>query len=645
VVRFNLEGYKLITNKMPETRESRNILGHEEEGEYCDLYIGDTALQGHVDATHAAAIEEDDLFERLFPKIHTQHPPKEGHIMLNPKVRRILGVNPGDKIAINNFENPQVHKLEIAPAKREDVRKGVVRVSTSFASQLNIKNGEDIRIKKGDKEIVIKVKVVSLAESLSITMDEPTRRALGVNKGEESDLEISVQQKLEVKKAVRRKKVGVLAREEYKAGIEDKLREEADRMERDGGSRNRDNADYLESLIVETEMPPEKGEVCLSGRMRRILKMKKGKKYTLKENDSVVAEFVVKKGKKVGDKIRDVIVHPDDIENFKRWVKKARAFSDQYTGEIARQFGEIGGSFIIGKSNRLELNLNRPDDTRDVLGTEEEQGEANAEYRRQKRAILEKTGNLEGEEAKNKYLHIALHGKGAPGFAIGTKNGKTCHPDIQKWFVVKLKEKIGGYGLKEKDGQPPIVDNNSSRYPGDDSKSMGREMHGENYNTIQLEVGRHLRKEYQEELAQIFHEIIEEFTSEIAKPPTTDASEDALDDEREQTAEETRKKVEKVLTPTKHQLEVRKQFGKYVGEDKVTFTPDAAEKAGVVTGEMVLIRKGENEIKLKVEVLKIVSKEDGEELKGLMCVDAKAREWLDAEEGEKTDFEVLRLSS
>ena len=183
--------------------------------------------------------------------------------------------------------------------------------------------------------------------------------------------------------------------------------------------------------------------------------------------------------------------------------------SDKFTGEIVEgMIDKINCSGIIATKSRTIVDLNRQ--------RNESNKEAIDEYRITIRDILKHVGILnENEKLLKPYLHLAVHGmkdRINKDIEIGTSFGKSCSPKVKKWFEKETKKHFRRVQI---DG----------RFCGDPSKSVHRcgdkisdpeyLGYGKNYNTIQIEISRTLREKHQEDIINIFCNIIKKFNKEF----------------------------------------------------------------------------------------------------------------------------------
>ena len=181
--------------------------------------------------------------------------------------------------------------------------------------------------------------------------------------------------------------------------------------------------------------------------------------------------------------------------------------SDKYTGEIAEGIiKKINCHGIIATVSRNNADLNRLPNQKNK--------EAIKEYRQTIKDILKHTGILnENEKLIKPYLHLAIHGirntvHGPLSIEIGTRSGKTCSPEVKDWFIEKLK----GCDWEIQIDKKKIGDRSKIVHRwGDEISGSYCFGYGSNFNTFQIEISRTLRENYQDEIIDIFGDIIISF--------------------------------------------------------------------------------------------------------------------------------------
>lgn len=185
--------------------------------------------------------------------------------------------------------------------------------------------------------------------------------------------------------------------------------------------------------------------------------------------------------------------------------------ADLFTGEIVEGvIKKINCHGIISTISRTKADLNRYPDTQNK--------EAIKEYRSTIKDILKYLNILDkNDNLIESYLHLAIHGKQDDVheplvIEIGTRNCETCSTEIKEWFIKKLKG--NGFDIqidKEKIGDP----SKKVHRLGDKVSDLYCCGYGENFNTLQVEISRNLRENHQEELIDIFSDIIICFNDEF----------------------------------------------------------------------------------------------------------------------------------
>lgn len=181
--------------------------------------------------------------------------------------------------------------------------------------------------------------------------------------------------------------------------------------------------------------------------------------------------------------------------------------SDKYTAEIVEGIIKVINCHgIIATVSRTIADLN-------MLPNQKNE-EAIKEYRQTIRGILEYIDILDDNDKLIKpYLHLAIHGirntvHGPLSIEIGTRSGKTCSPEVKEWFIDKLK----GCDLEIQIDKKKIGDRSKIVHRcGDKISGLYYFGYGSNFNTFQIEISRMLRENYQDELIDIFSDIIISF--------------------------------------------------------------------------------------------------------------------------------------
>jgi len=178
--------------------------------------------------------------------------------------------------------------------------------------------------------------------------------------------------------------------------------------------------------------------------------------------------------------------------------------ADKFTGEIVKGVvNKIKCSGIIAIVSRTIVDLNRPRNNNNK--------EAIDEYRQTIKEILKHT-NIFGENGRlsRPYLHLAIHGMMDRDneIEIGTRWGKTCSPEVKKWFVNEIEKQVK---KTQTDGGFPGDSSKPVHRCGDQTSDINYLGYGENFNTLQIEISRTLRENNRKELISIFSDIIIQF--------------------------------------------------------------------------------------------------------------------------------------
>ena len=185
---------------------------------------------------------------------------------------------------------------------------------------------------------------------------------------------------------------------------------------------------------------------------------------------------------------------------------------DEFTGEIAKKVAnEVGASLIVAKKSRLIADLNRAWWIRQERGgvlPKEYSRSARASFYWAVRRILQHSGRLdENEQLKEKYLRVAVHGMKDHDdfdFAIAGSE-RPADPEFLDRFFEAFKASLIEVGLEPKaviavDSDPKTAEYSgpsSIRYFREQPKNDFAKQHpafGQNFQTIQLEIGRKMRE-------------------------------------------------------------------------------------------------------------------------------------------------------
>lgn len=299
-------------------------------------------------------------------------------------------------------------------------------------------------------------------------------------------------------------------------------------------------------------MPPRSQKIIYANKRVRRLLFSRGKRLKWKDipapqRDGFLpltiegVDYMVKKSRFdfATNERQSLIVHESNKAQVVRFLK-SKSEGDLMTGEIAKDAHESHrATVIVSKISRQVGDVNRAPRYRAAFGAIDPEAQQNAieEYRDQKKEALKHgkhfTVDANGRTiASAPYLHIALHGKkdfsasvrGDADIIIGTLRGKTCSADVQQWFESALQAKLALKGVDINDRAPVIKSN--TRMAGDMTKIEGRKAHSDKYNTIQLEICRHIRDQFTGEMAEILTELLREFTEKFVNHPESQVEAD-----------------------------------------------------------------------------------------------------------------------
>jgi len=175
---------------------------------------------------------------------------------------------------------------------------------------------------------------------------------------------------------------------------------------------------------------------------------------------------------------------------------------EYYTGTIAFEVSSRSGSVgIIGRVSRLVADLNRGPDFTPELDTGNYQREAVEQHFASVEEVLRRFNLLENGKVTEPVLMVAIHGikdsnaeRLGCDAVVGTCHLGVCSREVRDWFVDKL-----GLFLREQ-AAPFRVGVESPSYSGHSSLLRFRELFGENFNVIQLELSRRLRTEFRKQV-------------------------------------------------------------------------------------------------------------------------------------------------
>ncbi|RDW20730.1 hypothetical protein [Oceanobacillus chungangensis] len=192
----------------------------------------------------------------------------------------------------------------------------------------------------------------------------------------------------------------------------------------------------------------------------------------------------------------------------------ADIFTKQIVEEIMESTGCAG---IISTVSRKLVDLNRIPN--------EDNAKAIMEHRNVLKETLEFLNILKPiqNQLNHPFLHLSFHGMkdehyGPFAIEIGTVKGESCSPEISDWvedtLTRKTKEVLPNISFifnRKFIGNPSI----SFHRVGDKKDYQG---YGSNFNTIQIEISKTIRKEYRFQIIKIFTETIKEFQEKFVNP-------------------------------------------------------------------------------------------------------------------------------
>lgn len=230
----------------------------------------------------------------------------------------------------------------------------------------------------------------------------------------------------------------------------------------------------------------------------------------------------------------DVVHGTAPSEEIKAWCKEHKVVDyEAGVNEIGRK---VGNNMIFKKSriaadvNNLPANTLTSIRSEKTVLTEEYNLHGVKSERLLTRDFLKNSGNLDEQgKAKNPYLAIYLHGKADSSghdFEIAAKQidgTGPIDPLLAFWIKESLMEKTKEKGLKNANNEDVSVNVVTSPGAYSGNLSLTKMRHGdglfdfkgfgENFQALQLEVGRHVRNNYKDQLGEILNELLAEFSS------------------------------------------------------------------------------------------------------------------------------------
>jgi hypothetical protein len=155
--------------------------------------------------------------------------------------------------------------------------------------------------------------------------------------------------------------------------------------------------------------------------------------------------------------------------------------------------------------------LNRPPTGKNAVAIKE--------YRATIREMLQSTKvlNLDGS-LKRPFLHLAIHGMknyNTKDIEIGTRHGATCSDSIKEWIIKRFrswsKEFQGGKRIPLVVVDKVFVGNKSKEFHRRGDVISSYPGYGHNFNTVQVELSRWLRKGYRPILIDFLSHLVFSF--------------------------------------------------------------------------------------------------------------------------------------
>lgn len=196
-------------------------------------------------------------------------------------------------------------------------------------------------------------------------------------------------------------------------------------------------------------------------------------------------------------------------------VHAAKPNHDMYTGEIAERVSEIIGCHcIVATVSRNVADLNRPPNRSNA--------EAVAEYRESINQLLETSGMIEAGALVGPFLHLAIHGiadRPDKDIELGTCCGSSCSTEIRDWIMQGFEKSFSGVLWQSRKPRIGI----DEYFIGDTSKSYHRSGdpgteyagYGRNFNTVQVEIAKWLRRDHRGKVIYALCRTIEQFINEF----------------------------------------------------------------------------------------------------------------------------------
>jgi len=307
---------------------------------------------------------------------------------------------------------------------------------------------------------------------------------------------------------------------------------------------------------------------------------------------------------------------------------------EEKTGNIAKHAADTSdSSLIIPRRSRMTVDPNRIVSDR-IINKKREAEEYGdgfhlAYYHSLQKIFQECLDQDEEGMVEKPFLHISLHGKGEVKtdgdivVANGMRKGKLpCEPEIARWIKEEMEENFRIFGL-EKDEQTSYTINvveEGQKYCGNQiqvDRRFGLNGHkplGGNYQYIQIELSLSVRNKYQEELGQIFADIIEKFRKNF---PNEESLKEYIRDNRTDKDDKRRRGVmvkdakfidglekDRILLNKSHRSALNVQVGEKVLVNNELFVVGPATKKDLEHRMPILSKDSDIRGKVTIEGLK-----------------------------------------
>ncbi|MEO2068956.1 MAG: hypothetical protein ABGX27_05535 [Desulfurobacteriaceae bacterium] len=177
---------------------------------------------------------------------------------------------------------------------------------------------------------------------------------------------------------------------------------------------------------------------------------------------------------------------------------------EYYTGAIVSGVAlRCGVGGVISRVSRMIADLNRGIDYSPELGTQDLQRKAIKEHFKSMEDILRHISCIDGGRVTQPVLLVAVHGvkdenaeRHSCDVIVGTCHLGVCSEEVRDWLVDMFSS------LLEKQKVPSRVKCEVPEYSGHPSLIEFRNIFGEKFNVIQLELSKKLRTEFREEVIE-----------------------------------------------------------------------------------------------------------------------------------------------